>query len=75
MEEQNRGFLKNQEDVNPTSQQDQIAKQNDLESIPETNGTGSNKPVPTAGSVIIKDDENKQEEKQENGNTKNKDED
>lgn len=67
MEEQNTGKLKNQEDVNPTSQQDKIAKENDQGSIPETNGTGSNNPVPTAGTVIIKDDRNVDHENGEDG--------
>jgi len=66
MENQDTGKLKNQEDVNPTSQQDKIAKENDKESIPETNGTGSNNPVPTAGTVIIKEDENGEDERIEN---------
>jgi len=63
MENQDTGKLKNQEDVNPTSQQDKIAKENDKESIPETNGTGSNNPVSTAGTVIIKEYENGDDER------------
>jgi hypothetical protein len=62
MEEQNIGNLKNQEDVNPTSQQDKIVKEKDQESIPKTNGTGSNNPVPTSGSIIIKEEEGEGEE-------------
>ncbi|MEJ5962012.1 hypothetical protein [Pedobacter immunditicola] len=72
MEEQDTGKLKNQEDVNPTSQQDQIAKENDEESIPLTNGTGSNNPVPTAGTVIIKEDEDGGNENEEDEDRENK---
>ncbi|CAM4017222.1 hypothetical protein SAMN06265348_101208 [Pedobacter westerhofensis] len=59
MEDQNSDKLHNQEDVNPTSQLDKLAKDNDAADLPETNGTGSNRPVPTSGSVIVEkeDDE------------------
>ncbi len=49
----------NQQDVNPGSQLDIILNDTDQPSMPETNGTGSNKSVPTTGSVII---ESKEEE-------------
>jgi hypothetical protein len=49
----------NQEDVNPSTQQDKIQDilENKLdEPIPNTNGTGSNRPVPREDSLIIKED-------------------
>lgn len=52
--------LKNQEDVNPTTQLDKLVKNTEDENLPGTNGTGSNRPVPTSGSVIIKDDDKKE---------------
>ena len=56
IDEENIGDLKNQEDVNPTSQQDKIVNEKDEEAIPNTNGTGSNHPIPTSGSLVIKKD-------------------
>lgn len=56
MEEQKNNNLQNQEDVNPTTQLDQIVNDPDQENLPETNGTGSNRPVPTDGTVIIKEE-------------------
>ena len=68
MEEQIKS--KNQKDVNPGTQQDHIQElkskmlQDDDEDamgqeerIPGTNGTGSNNPVATPGSLIIKGDD------------------
>ncbi len=52
--------LKNQEDVNPTTQLDKLVENTEDENLPDTNGTGSNRPVPTSGSVIIKDDDKKE---------------
>jgi len=49
--------LKNQEDVNPTTQLDKLVENTEDENLPDTNGTGANRPVPTSGSVIIKDDD------------------
>ena len=46
--------LHNQEDVNPTSQLDKIVVEGREEEV-NTNGTGSNRPVPTSGTVIIKE--------------------
>jgi len=64
MENQDLGTPQNQEDVNPTSQQDKIANKTDEEAVPVTNGTGSNNPVPTSGTLIIKsEDEGGDEEK------------
>jgi hypothetical protein len=54
MENQDRSKLHNQEDVNPTSQLDKIVEKKSDE-LPETTGTGSNRPVATDESVIIKD--------------------
>ena len=49
----------NQGDVNPTTQQDKLLhiKENEdsEEPIPLTNGTGSNRPVPASGTVIVRD--------------------
>lgn len=64
MENQDLGTPQNQEDVNPTSQQDKIANETDQEAVPITNGTGSNNPVPTSGTLIIKpEDEEGEKEK------------
>lgn len=59
MEDQNSDKLHNQEDVNPTSQLDKLTKDGHADELPETNGTGANRPVPTSGSVIVEknDDE------------------
>ena len=51
----------NQGDVNPTTQQDKILQIKEEgssdEPIPDTGGTGSNHPVPAAGTVIVKEGE------------------
>lgn len=52
--------LKNQEDVNPTTQLDKLVKNTEDENLPDTKGTSSNRPVPTSGSVIIKDNDKKE---------------
>jgi hypothetical protein len=57
MEDQNSDKLHNQADVNPTTQLDQLAKDVKPEDLPETNGTGSNRPVETSGTVIIEKNE------------------
>ncbi len=67
IEEENIGDLKNQEDVNPTSQLDKIVKEEHEQSVPITNGTGSNKPVPTSGSVVIKKEGEANEEEERKG--------
>jgi hypothetical protein len=54
MENQDKSKLHNQEDVNPTSQLDKIVEKKS-DDLPETTGTGSNRPVATDDSVIIKD--------------------
>jgi hypothetical protein len=56
MEDQDSDKLHNQEDVNPTTQLDKLVREDKPEDLPETNGTGSNRPVPTSGTVIIKKD-------------------
>ncbi len=43
----------NQEDVIPGSELEKMINEPEEQSAPETNGTGSNKAVPTSGSVII----------------------
>jgi hypothetical protein len=53
MENENKD-LHNQDDVNPTSQLDKIIVEGADEDV-NTNGTGSNRPVPTSGTVIIKE--------------------
>ncbi|TDQ11392.1 hypothetical protein [Pedobacter metabolipauper] len=55
MENQDKNNLHNQEDVNPGSALDKLVKDTDADDLPDTNGTGSNRPVPTSGSVIITD--------------------
>lgn len=59
MEEDKIGDLHNQDDVNPTSQLDKLVVDSEEVKEVKTNGTGSNRPVPTAGTVSIKaeDDE------------------
>jgi hypothetical protein len=54
MENQDKSKLHNQDDVNPTSQLDKIVEKK-ADELPETTGTGSNRPVATDESVIIKD--------------------
>jgi len=56
MEEQESDKLHNQEDVNPTTQLDKLVKNKDFADLPETNGTGANRPVSTEGTVIISKD-------------------
>ena len=56
MEDQNSDKLHNQGDVNLTTQLDKLAEDAKAEDLPETNGTGSNRPVQTAGTVIIEKD-------------------
>jgi len=62
MEDQELNKQHNQDDVNPGSRLEQLVHQDDSENLPETNGTGSNRPVPTTGTVIIKDEDNDNEE-------------
>lgn len=54
MENQGTEKLKNQEDVNPGTELDKIV--DTKEELPETNGTGANRPVETSGTVVIRDD-------------------
>lgn len=56
MEDQNSDKLHNQEDVNPTTQLDKLAAEETEKDLPETNGTGANRPVQTSGTVIIEKD-------------------
>lgn len=52
--------LHNQDDVNPSTQQDKIQEilhEKSEEALPETNGTGANREVPRAESLIIKADD------------------
>ncbi|MEJ7559451.1 MAG: hypothetical protein WKF66_14170 [Pedobacter sp.] len=56
METQSEEKLHNQDDVNPTSQLDKIVVDEKSEAIPNTNGTGGNRPVQTEGTVVIKED-------------------
>ena len=52
--------LKNQEDVNPTTQLDKLVKDTEDENLPDINGTAANHPVQTSGTVIIKDEDKKE---------------
>lgn len=64
MTEENR--LHNQEDVNPSTQQDKIQEilnEGAEETLPETNGTGANRTVPRAESLIIKEEDEQKEGK------------
>ncbi|WP_432712736.1 hypothetical protein [Pedobacter sp.] len=65
MENQDTGKLKNQDDVNPSSQFDKIVGQQEDESLPVTNGTGANNPVPTSGTLIIKSDDEQPEKSED----------
>jgi len=60
----------NQEDVNPTTQQDKILQikedGNSNEPVPVTNGTGSNRPIPTSGTVIVKEGDDEEGHQVEN---------
>jgi hypothetical protein len=56
MENQSNTELHNQEDVNPGSQLDKIIREEKLDNSLNTNGTGSNRPVETESTVIIKED-------------------
>lgn len=57
MEDEKTGNLHNQEDVNPTSQLDKLVDDTEEVKKVKTDGTGANRPVPTAGTVSIKKDE------------------
>lgn len=57
MEDEKTGNLHNQEDVNPTSQLDKLVDGSEEVKKVKTDGTGANRPVPTAGTVNIKKDE------------------
>lgn len=60
MENQHNTKLHNQGDVNPSTQLDKLVeKENDQ--LPETTGTGSNRPLATDESLIIKKEENEEE--------------
>ncbi|WP_442591371.1 hypothetical protein ACSBL2_09095 [Pedobacter sp. AW31-3R] len=47
----------NQQDVRPSEALEKFVKQEETEHPPKTIGTGSNNPVPTEESLIIKKDE------------------
>lgn len=59
METQSNNSLHNQEDVNPSTQLDKLVNEEDQ--LPQTNGTGANRPVPTTGSVVIKEEDKESE--------------
>jgi len=60
MENQDNNKLHDQGDVNPSTQLDKLVeKENDQ--LPETTGTGSNRPLATDESLIIKKEENEEE--------------
>jgi hypothetical protein len=56
MESQSEEKLHNQDDVNPTSQLDKILGEEQPKNLPNTNGTGGNRPVQTESTVVIKED-------------------
>ncbi len=56
MNDQNKGELHNQDDVNPGAELDKIINEDTAEQQPRTDGTGANKPVHTAESLIINDE-------------------
>ena len=60
MENEDNSKLQNQEDVNPSTQLGKLVAQEE-DQLPETTGTGSNRPLATDDSLIIKDDDNKDE--------------
>jgi len=60
MENEDNSKLQNQEDVNPSTQLGKLVEQEE-DQLPETTGTGSNRPLATDDSLIIKDDDNKDE--------------
>ena len=62
MEESQTGELHNQEDVNPSSQLDKLVDDTEEVKNVKTNGTGGNRPVPTAGTITIKTDEDEEEQ-------------
>lgn len=62
MQEENEDNRQNQKDVIPGSALDEIVNGEVDETPPSTNGTGSNHPVPTSGTVIIKDETGEDEE-------------
>lgn len=55
--EEEKNTQQNQEDVNPTSQFDKLVQEDTEEDLPDTKGTGSNREVFNAGSLIIKKDD------------------
>jgi hypothetical protein len=62
MENQSTKDLHNQDDVNPGSQLDKIVGEEEQDTLPNTNGTGGNRPVQTENTVIITDDSIEEEE-------------
>lgn len=59
MENQDKNQLNNQENVAPGAELDKSVT--DPENLPDTGGTGGNRPVYTSGTVIIKDQEGDEE--------------
>jgi len=49
--------LNNQEDVNPGTELDKIINDDEPETNVKTSGTGANNPVPTPGTVVIKEND------------------
>jgi len=60
MENQDNTKLHNQGDVNPSTQLDKMVEK-EKDQLPETTGTGSNRPLATDESLIIKKEENEEE--------------
>ncbi len=47
----------NQQDVRPSEALENLINSNDQEHQPKTTGTGSNQPVPTKDSLVIRDED------------------
>lgn len=61
MEEEKKA-QQNQEDVNPTSQFDKLVTDSTEQPLPDTTGTGANREVFNGSSLIIKKDEEADEQ-------------
>jgi len=51
------GKQKNQQDVRPSEALENLINSSTQENPPKTTGTGSNQPVPTKDSLIIRDED------------------
>lgn len=67
METNNNEELKNQDDVNPGSALEKMILNEEDESAPKTDGTGSNRPVYNDESLIVEDEESEADMKGDEG--------